>query len=118
MKTSHCAFQQSQRDLLRLLDEIGAWAGVDNTRIGTYETMQVWDESSSADSGDALRFDAAEFAAAQLGFIVENVMLQTALLDVLQKSDVQLLFDTPIESLSLREQGPQLQLEDGRRARC
>lgn len=98
-----------------LLDAIGAWAGIDETRIGAYETMRVWDESSSADSGDALRFDAAEFAAAQLGFIVENVMLQAALLDALRKSDVQLLFDTPIESLTLNEQGPQLLLEDGRK---
>ena len=45
-----------------------------------------------------LRFDAAEFAEPQLGFIVENVMLQAALLEVLRGCDVEMLFDTPIES--------------------
>ena len=46
-----------------------------------------------------LTFDAAEFAAPQLGFIVENVLLQYALLEVLDASDVQLRFDTRIDAL-------------------
>ena len=99
----------------RLLERIGAWQHVDATRIASYEAMRVWDETSSADSGDALYFDAAEFAEPQLGFIVENVLLQTALLKVLQDSSVELLFAAPIESVVARDSGQQILLEDGRK---
>jgi 2-octaprenylphenol hydroxylase len=99
----------------RLLEEIGAWSGVDKERITSYDAMRVWDESSSADSGDALRFDAAEFAEPQLGFIVENELLQTAILGVLRAGNLELLFDTPIDSVVARGTGQQLQLSDGRK---
>ena len=82
-----------------LLDDIGAWSHIQNTRASAYERMRVWDESSSADSATALRFDAAEFAVPQLGFIVENVLLQHALLEVLDKLDVMLKFDTTVDAL-------------------
>jgi 2-octaprenylphenol hydroxylase len=82
-----------------LLDSIGAWSYVQETRVSAYELMRVWDESSSADSATALRFDAAEFAVPQLGFIVENILLQHALLEVLDKLDVKLTFDTTVDTL-------------------
>lgn len=82
-----------------LLDTIGAWSYVHETRASAYERMRVWDESSSADSATALRFDAAEFAVPQLGFVVENVLIQHALLQVLDKLDVKLKFDTTIDAL-------------------
>ena len=82
-----------------LLDSVGAWSHVQETRASAYEHMRVWDESSSADSATALRFDAAEFAVPQLGFIVENVLIQHALLKVLDKLDVRLKFDTTVDAL-------------------
>lgn len=82
-----------------LLDAIGAWSCVAATRASAYERMRVWDESSSAESATALRFDAAEFAIPQLGFIVENVLIQHALLEVLDKLDVRLKFDTTVDEL-------------------
>ena len=82
-----------------LLDSVGAWEFVQGSRVCAYDRMCVWDESDHADSSAALKFDAAEFAVPQLGFIVENVLLQQALLDVLDKSDVELIFDAPIGPL-------------------
>jgi 2-octaprenylphenol hydroxylase len=61
--------------------------------------MRVWDESDAPDGGATLRFDAAEFAVPQLGHIVENVLIQDALLTVLDECDVSLQFETKIESL-------------------
>ncbi len=98
----------------QLLQSIGAWSFVDAERIGSYDAMRVWDESSTADSGDALYFDAAEFAVPQLGFIVENVMLRTALLDVIQKESIELLFESPFAAVQAQESGQLVQLEDGR----
>ncbi|NIV18635.1 MAG: NAD(P)-binding protein [Woeseiaceae bacterium] len=81
-----------------LLDSIGAWAHVAGTRVCAYDHMRVWDESSLAESPAALRFDAEEFAVKHLGFIVENVLIQHALLQVLDELDVTLRFDTEVES--------------------
>ncbi len=82
-----------------VLDSVGAWSHVVAGRVSPYESMRVWDENDSPDSGSALRFDAAEFAVPQLGFIVENVLLQHALLKVLDDTDVVSHFDRAIESL-------------------
>ncbi|MGI9271645.1 MAG: UbiH/UbiF/VisC/COQ6 family ubiquinone biosynthesis hydroxylase [Woeseiaceae bacterium] len=98
-----------------LLDSIGAWSAVAATRASAYDGMRVWDASSSADSGDALSFDAAEFAVPQLGFIVENVLLQDAILKVLDDYDVELIFGSPIDALQEQDGGYQLALADGRK---
>jgi 2-octaprenylphenol hydroxylase len=82
-----------------LLDSVGAWEFVQSSRVGVYDHMRVWDESGHADSSSALSFDAADFAVPQLGFIVENVLLQQALLNVLDNSDVELVFEAPISAL-------------------
>jgi 2-octaprenylphenol hydroxylase len=82
-----------------LLDSVGAWSIIKHARVSPYESMRVWDESDAADGGATLRFDAAEFAVPQLGHIVENVLIQDALLKVLEKCDVSLRFETKIESL-------------------
>ena len=82
-----------------LLDSIGAWQYVSDTRACAYESMRVWDQNSVVESATTLRFDAAEFAVQQLGFIVENVLIQHALLKVLDRLDITLQFDTKVESI-------------------
>lgn len=82
-----------------LLASAGAWQAVMDARASPYQHMRVWDESDYEDSASALRFDAAEFAVPQLGFIVENLLLQDSLLRALGESDVSLRFDAPIRSL-------------------
>jgi 2-octaprenylphenol hydroxylase len=82
-----------------LFESVGAWEHVVATRAGVYERMCVWDEGATPDSVSALRFEAAEFGVAQLGFIVENVLLQEALLRQLGKMAVDLRFGTPLRGL-------------------
>lgn len=82
-----------------LLDSVGAWSTIKQARVSPYDSMRVWDESDAPGGGATLRFDAAEFAVPQLGHIVENVLIQDALLKVLTECDVSLQFDTKIESL-------------------
>lgn len=82
-----------------LLASIGAWDAVLNARVSPYERMRIWDESDTPIGASALTFNASEFATAQLGFIVENVLLQDALLKVLDNSDVSLEYDTQLKSL-------------------
>jgi 2-octaprenylphenol hydroxylase len=82
-----------------LLDSVAAWSIIKQARVSPYESMRVWDESDAPDGDATLRFDAAEFAVPQLGYIVENVLIQDALLKVLDECDVSLQFETKIESL-------------------
>jgi 2-octaprenylphenol hydroxylase len=97
-----------------MLDGIGAWSTVQETRACAYERMCVWDESVPVTSRATLNFDAAEFAVPQLGFIVENVLLQHAILAVLAQHDVEQLFAMPISSMRHDGQRYRLQLANGR----
>lgn len=100
-----------------LFDTLGAWEYVAETRASAYESMRVWDENDVPDGPSALRFDAAEFAVPQLGFIVENVLLQHALLRQLDATDVRLNFDTEIRSLRRKARGYEIELDGGERIR-
>ena len=97
-----------------ILESIGAWQHVSASRLCAYERMCVWDERDLPGSDASLRFDAAEFGVAQLGFIVENVLLQDALLRALQDTGVALRFDTPIRSLGQQGHRYRIELDDDR----
>ena len=92
---------------------VGAWEHVVESRASAYERMCVWDEGDKPDSVSALRFDAAEFAVPQLGFIVENVLLQDALLHRLGTTSVDLRFGTPLQTLHRSGSHYALELEAG-----
>ena len=97
-----------------LLDSIGAWETIVSTRACPYEAMRVWDENGVVESSTTLRFDAAEFAVKQLGFIVENLLIRHALLEVLDGSGVVVEFDAPIRSIGHEGNRLSLRLENGR----
>jgi 2-octaprenylphenol hydroxylase len=82
-----------------LLDRLGAWNSIADTRACPYRDMKVWDAMGSVEGPETLRFDAAEFAVPQLGFIVENVLIQDALLAVLDSTNVSINFETRIRSV-------------------
>jgi 2-octaprenylphenol hydroxylase len=63
----------------RILNSAGAWRSVIGPRVEAYERMRIWHETNSPT--DALVFDAAEVGEPNLGYIVENRLLQAALLD-------------------------------------
>jgi len=96
-----------------LLDSVGAWQQVRESRICPYECMRVWDENDTPDSAATLQFEAAEFALPQLGFIVENVLLQHALLKQLDDSAAELCYTQPIRSLLQTGQRYAVETEGG-----
>ncbi|HWW22006.1 MAG TPA: FAD-dependent monooxygenase [Steroidobacteraceae bacterium] len=65
----------------RVLRAAGAWSRLDPERLCAYERVRVWHETSSATGPSALRFDAADIAEPNLGFIAENSALVRACLD-------------------------------------
>ena len=64
----------------RLLRHAGAWRQLAAGRLCPYQRMRIWHESVASDSAAALVFDAADVGEPNLGYIVENRLLQGALL--------------------------------------
>ncbi|MDH3747090.1 MAG: UbiH/UbiF/VisC/COQ6 family ubiquinone biosynthesis hydroxylase [Gammaproteobacteria bacterium] len=97
-----------------LLNCIGAWSIVESGRICPYDRMRVWDESDDPNGPSTLRFDADEFAIPHLGYIVENIRLRHALLEVLDETEVALTFSSPLKALQSHGRGHQITLHDGK----
>src|SRR5690606_23946413 len=85
----------------RLLERLGAWEGIRARRCSPYRDMRVWDASGTGQ----IHFSATSVHAEVLGHIVENRVVQDALLDQLHNSDVQLLSDARVEQLRRTEHG-------------
>ena len=69
----------------RILRATGAWERV--SRLSPYGRMRIWHESVAPSSPGALVFDAADVGEPNLGHIVENRVLQAALLDMFADAD-------------------------------
>ena len=103
------------RGSLSILQDVGVWQQIVSQRAGPYRRMRVWDSREPVEGPDTLRFDAADFAVPELGFIVENVLIQHALLRRLDDLDVDMRFETPIAHTSSRgeEHRIDIQLQAG-----
>jgi 2-octaprenylphenol hydroxylase len=68
----------------RILAAAGAHERVFSRRASPYERMHVWHESVPARGPEALTFDAGEAGEPDLGHIIENRLVQAALLDAFE----------------------------------
>ncbi|MEB6607220.1 FAD-dependent 2-octaprenylphenol hydroxylase [Aeromonas sanarellii] len=95
----------------RILQGVGAWDGIAARRLQPYERMQVWEQ----DSFGQIAFDAASLRQGALGHIVENRVIQLALLEAIGGAgNIQLLTPARAKSLQSSAAGALLLLEDGR----
>ena len=97
----------------RILERLGAWPGVLARRASPYARMQVWDGSGTGQ----IQFSAASVHAEVLGHIVENRVVQDALLDYLLDSEIGLLGEARLERLRRSGDDWLLELDDGRQIR-
>jgi len=96
----------------RILERVGAWSGIAGRRASPYGEMQVWDGSGTGH----IHFTAASVHAEVLGHIVENRVVQDALLDSLQASgSVEMIAGARLERLDPLDEGWELELADGQR---
>ncbi|WP_374979541.1 2-octaprenyl-3-methyl-6-methoxy-1,4-benzoquinol hydroxylase [Pseudomonas solani] len=98
----------------RILQRLGAWDGVAARRVSPYGEMQVWDGSGTGN----IHFSAASVHAEVLGHIVENRVIQEALLEPLHDSGVGLLPNARLENLRRSGDDWLLTLVDGRELRA
>ena len=92
----------------RILTAIGAWSAIPSSRLQPYERMRVWHESVQPRSTDVLEFDAAFAGEPNLGYIVENRLIQTAALTAFEAAGGNVI---PGELLQLRVHDHQVELE-------
>lgn len=98
-------------DNAALLESLGVWAAVRDSRAHAYRRMRVWD----AAGGGELAFDADALGRQQLGWIVENNLLVDRLWAALPAAGVQLHCPARVEALEQDDHGVRLRLDDGRR---
>lgn len=97
----------------RILERLGVWPGIAARRASAYRDMQVWDGSGTG----SVHFSAASVHAETLGHIVENRVIQDALLERLHDSNLGLLGNARVEQLRRSGDGWLLKLADGRELR-
>jgi len=96
----------------RIFEALGAWDEVKKARVSPYREMQVWDAGGQG----SVHFDSADLGQAELGYIVENSLLQHALWVRLKgKPKVKLVHPAKAEALTLEDEGAALLLDGGRR---
>ncbi|MDH0142564.1 2-octaprenyl-3-methyl-6-methoxy-1,4-benzoquinol hydroxylase [Aquipseudomonas alcaligenes] len=98
----------------RILERLGVWDGIAARRVSPYRDMRVWDGSGTG----SVHFSAASVHAEVLGHIVENRVVQDALLDRLHDSQIGLLGSARLEQLRRSGDGWLLTLADGRELRA
>lgn len=95
----------------RILQRVGAWPGMAARRISPYTDMHVWDGSGTGQ----IHFAAETVHAEVLGHIVENRVVQDALLETMQRhGQARLIGNARVEQLVRTDEGWQLTLADGR----
>jgi len=93
----------------KLLDELGVWNSVSTTRVAPYRRMHVWD----AESGATLDFDATGEGRAELGWIVENKLLQSMLWQALRAAGVRVICPGEVRDIETRADRVALELQHG-----
>ncbi|WP_386070806.1 UbiH/UbiF/VisC/COQ6 family ubiquinone biosynthesis hydroxylase [Tahibacter sp. UC22_41] len=92
-----------------LFERLDVWTAIRNARAGAYRHMHVWDSGNGAQ----IDFDAADSGGAELGFIVENRLIQHALWQALQ-AEAGVSLRCPARVVATEDEGDQrvLRLDD------
>lgn len=95
---------------IELLNHIGAWSSIADSRACFYRNMTVWDDEGTGE----IRFDANELERESLGVIVENSILLNGILKTLDNhNNVRLIRGQTVESSQLEGPFRELILPNG-----
>jgi 2-octaprenylphenol hydroxylase len=96
-----------------ILKNLGAWDAIAGARVSPYREMRVWD--STGGRAD-IHFDCVDLQRDCLGYIVENDLVQTSLINLLTAlPEVDCFFSVSLEALEYTERFVNVQLSDGHR---
>ncbi|MEX1668771.1 FAD-dependent monooxygenase [Zhongshania guokunii] len=93
------------------LEQLGVWSEISGRRVCAYTDMEVWDGEGTG----RIHFAASEVKRAALGHIVENRLLNAALINHLRElAGVKCYFACPVAAMEQQSGGVALSLADGR----
>jgi 2-octaprenylphenol hydroxylase len=94
----------------QVFENLDVWPLIMQRRMAAYDRMVVWDEGTAG----IIHFDAADIAEPNLGHIIENRIIQTALLEkIAVLDDVDLLCPERVEKIGYHEDRVVVDLESG-----
>lgn len=94
-----------------LFENLGAWSGMARRRVSPVREMRVW----SGEGSGSIYFNAAEIGEPALAWIIENRVIQTALIERLhQFTNVHYLCPVGITDITLADDGAVVTLNDER----
>ncbi len=94
----------------KIMETVGAWQGVAKRRLCPFKRMRVWETAGDTE------FNSEDIGYAELGHIVENRVVQLALLERINDFDnVELIAPVNIESVNYQRDNSRIELSDGRR---
>ncbi len=97
----------------RLFENLGVWKGMVQRRVTPYNQMHVWD--STGGHGE-IHFDAAEINEPNLGHIIENNVIQSALIERFDEFDnIELICPVNFTRLAFEKNHAWLELDDGKK---
>lgn len=93
-----------------LLQSLNAWGAIQGTRVCPYARLETWEADNCR-----IRFNADELALPQLGYIVENRMIQLGLWAQFARfENLKVIEGDGVESLELAPNDSSITLESGR----
>ena len=96
---------------LRLFEEVGAFEDMVKLRVSPFREMHVWDSTGVGQ----IHFDSAELGLDALGYIIENNVIQQALLAVIERAEtIDWLCPAKIASLELQQPLKRVDLVGGK----
>ena len=99
------------RASLKLFNSVGAFEAMRAMRVSPFRQMHVWDSSGVGQ----IHFDSAELGLDTLGYIIENNVIQLALLQkVMESASIDWICPAEIETIHTDETLKQVVLSDGR----
>lgn len=97
------------------LSRIGAWKTIPDNKISTYKEMCVWDTLGTSH----IEFGRGDEQTPALGYIVENQLIEQALIEILAKSaHVTLKWQSDLQDIVHQDAGYEVNFVDGHKAQC
>ncbi len=93
----------------RVFRRLGVWSQMTGMGVSPFREMEVWD----GPGGGRIHFDSAEVGVPYLGHIVENRVVQRALIDALGRRRVDVLCPVRIEGMVFGNGRVRVDLDDG-----
>ena len=97
----------------RILASAGAWQTMQEMRVSPYRRMHVW-EGAEVDGHAGIEFDSADIGQPDLGHIVEDSVLRTALQAyIVAAPNAELTMEAELASMRATEHGVSIDLKSG-----